>query len=311
MTLPAAKYDVLGLGCVAVDDIVYLDSFPKPDTKNRIHHRERQCGGQTGTALVAAARLGANCSYAGVLGEDEYSKLALDNFRRENVDVDHVVINPQARPVRTVILVDQSQQTRTILSDISGCYPIPEEAISEGVILSTRVLFVDHYGIEGMTRAAKIARESNIPIVADLERDEWPGFDGLLELVDHLIINQAFAQKLTGCVNPQESLKKLWHNSRSVVIITCGEQGCWFLSQEQKSPVFHPAFAINPVDTTGCGDVFHGAYAVTLANGNSLHYRIRFAAAAAALKATQRGGQKGIPTRQQVLSFLKDREQID
>jgi sugar/nucleoside kinase (ribokinase family) len=70
-----------------------------------------------------------------------------------------------------------------------------------------------------------------------------------------------------------------------------------------------PAFKVAVVDTTGCGDVFHGVYAATLAQGFDLPTRIRWAAAAAALKATACGGQSGIPKRATVEQFLKDHTQ--
>ncbi len=63
------RFDILGLGCTAVDDLIYVESYPAADSKVRIRRRERQGGGLTGTALVAAARMGARCQYAGGLGE--------------------------------------------------------------------------------------------------------------------------------------------------------------------------------------------------------------------------------------------------
>ncbi len=78
----ATQYDVLGLGAVAVDDLLYVDAYPAPESKVRLRHRLRQCGGLTGTALVAAARLGARCAYAGLLGHDELSAYVIEGLRR-------------------------------------------------------------------------------------------------------------------------------------------------------------------------------------------------------------------------------------
>src|SRR5258708_7612365 len=108
------KVDVLGLGCVAVDDLLYVPSFPQPDAKIRVRRRERQCGGLTATALVAAARSGAKCAFAGVLGDDENSRFVLDCLQREGIDVSHVVRRPAARPIHSTIIVDESRLTRTI-----------------------------------------------------------------------------------------------------------------------------------------------------------------------------------------------------
>ncbi len=84
-------WDVLGLGCVAVDDLLYIPAYPPPDSKVRVRRRERQGGGLTGTALVAASRLGARCAFAGVLGDDDDSRYLEEAFRREGVDTSPVV----------------------------------------------------------------------------------------------------------------------------------------------------------------------------------------------------------------------------
>jgi sugar/nucleoside kinase (ribokinase family) len=300
----AFRWEVLGLGCVAVDDLLYLPSFPTPDTKVRLSRRERQGGGLTGTALVAAARMGARCAFAGVLGDDEASRYVLNRFHEEGIDTTPLCRRPDARPIHSTILIDESRLTRTILFDLTGSVGAALDWPDEDVIRAARVLYVDHYGIEGMTRAAKIARAAGLPVVADLERDEWPGFDGLLALVDHLILSRDFAERRTGAADPVHAVERLWNESRSLVAVTCGESGCWYRTRE--TSVFHqPAFRVEAIDPTGCGDVFHGAYAAALAQGLSAGERMRLASAAAALKATQRGGQMGIPTRRAVEAFLQ------
>src|ERR1700675_968277 len=110
-----AAFDVLGLGCTAVDDLLYVAAYPAVETKVRVRRRERQCGGLTATALVAAARLGSRCAFAGVLGDDEDSRFVLDAFERAGVDLTHVVHRSDARPIRSTIIIDEGQRTRTIL----------------------------------------------------------------------------------------------------------------------------------------------------------------------------------------------------
>src|SRR5690348_3708416 len=83
---PMLRWDILGIGCSAVDDLLYGEAYPTADTKVRVRRRERQCGGLTATALVAASRLGARCAFAGVLGDDENSRFVLDALSREGVD---------------------------------------------------------------------------------------------------------------------------------------------------------------------------------------------------------------------------------
>ncbi len=299
--------DVLGLGCVAVDDLLFVPSYPAADTKVRILRRDRQCGGLAATALVAAARLGAHSAYAGTLGDDELSRFVLGRFQAERVDTSFVRRREGVRPIHSIIVVDESADTRTILYDLDGAVGAEPDWPAETAIRASRVLFVDHFGVEGMTRAARIARSAGIPVVADFERSEFPGFEELFALADHLIVSDDFARQRTGH-GPEQAVCDLWSAERSAVVVTCGAAGAWYLDGGgHGTPRHQPAFRVTVVDTTGCGDVFHGAYAASLAHGTSdLARRVRFAAAAAALKATQPGGQTGIPTQVAVERFLEE-----
>jgi sugar/nucleoside kinase (ribokinase family) len=299
-----ARFDVLGLGCVAVDDLLYVAAYPPADAKVQVRRRERQGGGLTATALVAAARLGSACAYAATLGDDELSAWVIGRLAAEGIDVTCVRRLPGARPIHSTIIVDEARQTRTIFYDLEGVIGAQLDWPPEDVIRSARVLFVDHFGVEGMTRAVRVAHDAGIPVVADFERDDVPGFADLLAQVDHLIVSRAFAEKLTGEADPTAAAITLRTDGRQAVVITCGAEGATYLGAD--TPRYQPAFAVRAVDTTGCGDVFHGAYATALARGLDLAERVRFASASAALKATCRGGQAGSPTRAAVETFLKE-----
>lgn len=299
--------EIIGLGSVAVDDLLYVPSYPAAEAKVRVRLRDRQCGGLTATALVAAARAGARCAYGGVLGDDEDSRFVVNTFEREGIATDLILRRPEARPIHSTIIVDETQHTRNIFFDLQGSVGADPAHPPEEAIRSAKALLIDHYGIEGMIRASKIARAAGVAVVADLERNEWPGFDELLALVDHVIVSRDFAAKLTGYREPAAAAAKLWHGDRAVVIVTGGADGCWSV-EHGGAPRHHPAFPVEVVDTTGCGDVFHGAYAARLVSGAGLEERIRFASAAAALKAMHLGGQRGIPRRDAVEEFLATRE---
>jgi len=297
-------WDVLGLGCVAVDDLLYVPSFPAADTKLQVLKYERQCGGITGTALVTAARLGARCAFAGLLGLDELSGVIEENFLQEGVDVSFAPRSKDACAVHGVIVVGMETASRNIFYRIDGRVGADDRLPEESIIQSARVLFLDQYGMVGNLRAALIARAAGIPVVADFEDACDPQFPELLRLVDHLVLPYDLAKEITNRESPEEAAVALWHQERHAVVITRGIAGSWFLGKD--GVVEHqPAFEIQAVDTTGCGDVFHGAYAAALAQGATLSACVRLASAAAALKATQHGGQRGIPTRKQAEDFLR------
>jgi sugar/nucleoside kinase (ribokinase family) len=302
-----ALIDILGIGSVAVDDLLAVAAYPPADAKARVLRRERQCGGLTGTALVAAARSGARCGYAGVIGTDELSDEVARQFQRVGVDTSWINRNPAARVIYSVIVVDQQHQTRTIFYDLAGAIGMNPLWPPAEVIQSARALYIDHLDAEMMLRAARIARAAGVAVIADFEYVSSPLFAELLELVDHLILPADFASQLSGRGDPREAVQALWSTGRELVAVTCGTNGAWWVGRDAPDqPRHQPAFPVQVVDTTGCGDVFHGAYAAAFARGLPAADRMRYAAAAAALKATKPGPQGGIPTRAEVEALLVD-----
>jgi sugar/nucleoside kinase (ribokinase family) len=294
------SFDILGFGAVAVDDLLYVNSFPAAEGKVRVKRRLRQCGGLTGTALVAAARLGARAAYVGVIGDDPLSEEVVRALREAGVETAFATRRPDARPAHSTIVVDETHHTRTIFSSADGLLGADEFNPPADLIQSARVLLIDHHGMPGSRRAVALAREMGIPVVADFERNGGPGFEPLIEEVGHLIVGQDFAQEWTGQRTPQRACQALWSPNREVVVVTCGAAGCWYVARESISPDHCPAYEVSVLDTTGCGDVFHGAYAVALSCGHPLLQRLRYASIAAGLKATGRGGQAAIPSKADV-----------
>ncbi len=301
------KYDIIGLGVCVVDDLLYVDAWPARDAKVRIARRDRQCGGLTANALVAAVRLGARCAYAGVLGEDEASDWVRDRLSAEGIDLRHACVHPPAGPARSTIVVGQDVGSRNIFSDSSAATghaarcPVPRD-----VVARARVLLVDHVDAERMLSAARLARAMGVAVVLDMERVNVPFARELLAIADHAILPAHAAMELTGCTTPAESACMLGQSADQTVVVTAGEAGCWAVDgpTTNRRPMHYPADQVNAVDTTGCGDVFHGAYAAMLAQGQNLQERIRWASAAAAMKATRHGGGSSAPTRAEVEAFM-------
>ncbi len=302
--------DILGLGVTTVDDMIYLDRFPIPDEKKPVTRTERRLGGLTAIALAAASRMGARAAYAGMLGDDDLSRFVESELASFGVDVEPVVHMAAARPVHAVIMVESQHHTRTILFSVEGPAGAADDQPSAELIESAKCLFIDTYGMPGLIRAARIARAAGIPIVADFEHDHHPDFKQLAGLTDHLIASQRFALEFTGTSSPRDAVAALWNDDRAVVAVTCGSDGCWYRSAGDDTIYHQPAYPVEVVDTTGCGDVFHGAYAAALVDGVGLADRIRIASAAAALKAANRGEKLGIPSRAQVDAFLLERDGV-
>jgi sulfofructose kinase len=301
---PPIEFDVLGIGCTAVDERLFISEFPSADAKVRVLRRERSLGGLTAIALVAAARMGARVAFAGLLGPDELSQFVERSLQNCGITTDHVVRHNDARPGRSTILIAESSGTRAVLSERLGLRGADETRPEEELVRRSRVLYVDGHGLLGSIRAAKIARGSGRCVVADIERTHEGAFEQLLHLVDHLIVPETFAAAFTSFTDPASAAASLLTSSRSAVVVTCGRDGGVY-HETGGSSMRYSAHRVRERDTTGCGDVFHGVYAAGLALGWDTATRIRYAAAAAALKATGNGGTDAIPDRDHIEAFLR------
>lgn len=297
------RWDVLGIGSAAVDDAIYLDEAVVPDKKIPIREMYRRNGGQTATALVTAARHGASTAFYSCLGDDELSRFTLDAMRREGIDDSLVFPAANARPFHSIILINRSTGSRTILySDAGVCEPDPQY-IEPDWVRSCRVLLIDQNTPRSALHAVHLARQHGIPVVGDLEYKPSPELAELTRWVDHLIVGIDFAQKVTREETVEDMLRALVNPDQAACIITGGEQGCWYRVPGQK--VMHvPAFPVHTLDTTGCGDVFHGAYAAALARNEPVHRAVKIASAAAAIKATCTGGWAAVPSLIETMSKL-------
>ncbi|MCO6452998.1 MAG: hypothetical protein J5I90_19595 [Caldilineales bacterium] len=297
------RWDVLGLGAVAVDDLLYVADYPQPDTKTRVLSQRRDGGGLAGTALVAAARLGAKTGYCGVLGDDELSRFTIQKLESQGVDCSSVFYQETARPFHSTIIVVSATQQRTILFSSSGVTGPQAHQITHALISNCRVLFLDDTVVEAGIKSAELAKAHGIPVIADFEGVGETESSDLMRLVDHLIVGVGYAQRVTGIESPPEMVQKLAIKAQACCAVTAGGEGCWYSAHGDDVRHF-PAFRVDVVDTTGCGDVFHGAYAAAIAQDQDVDRAIEIASAAAALKATAPGGQSGIPDGDAVNRFL-------
>lgn len=300
------EFDVLGLGCLAWDEVFYVREYPAENHKAPLHGRTQRAGGTGGTAIRAAARYGVNAAWAGTVGVDEPSSCVLTALGADGVDLSLTRRDSNASVIKTAVIVNTRRQTRTVLYDLAGAVPCAEDFPPADAITAAKVLLIDQFGIEGMLRAVRLAREGKRSIVADFEADDHLGFEELIPLVDHLILAEDFACRFTGAADPSAAVARLWTDDRRAVVVTCGERGCWYRTVAMASwAVFHmPAPTVEAIDTTGCGDVFHGVYAAALAEGHSLEGCLQRATAAAALKAAAEPGDDALPRRDAIEQAL-------
>jgi len=295
-------FDIVGFGVCTVDFLGLVANYPEAEQKIKMEVFSKQGGGLTGTALTAAARLGAQTAYLGKFGRDEYSQFLLDEFRKDGVDVSQVIVDEGAQPPVSFIHVEKKTGARRITWYWNE-FEVPPKELNRAIIESSKILFLDHFHTAAGLAAANWIRANGGIVVVDAER-ATPGFDAILRAADYIISSRKFAELQTCSANPPEAARLLRERFGGTIVVTAGEHGAYCHTAEG---AFHqPAFRVEVVDTTGAGDVFHGAFMAGLARNWPLSKILEFASAVAALKCRGLGGREPIPSRADVLQFLKE-----
>ena len=299
------NFDVVGVGLSAMDYLGIIDTYPPPaDVKIHMDEFTKQGGGPAATALVALARLGAKTAFVGKMGDDESGLFMKRSLEEENVDVTHVVVEPGASSPPAFIVVDKNSGGRTIFWTDAHISPLEVAELDREFITSARILHLDGLQMEASLAAAQWARESGMTVVLDGDT-LMPGIDKLVALTDVLIASHNFAKRFTGQNDLEKALDKMHSFGPGLVGITLGRDGCMFSNGDgimQKA-----GFDVPVVDTTGAGDVFHGAFVFGLLHEWSLERTAEFANAVAALKCRKLGGRAGIPSFDETIAFLAER----
>jgi sulfofructose kinase len=289
--------DVVGLGLNAMDTICVVPAFPQPNTKTHMRQVRVEPGGQVATALTTCARFGLKARYIGSVGTDSWGRAQLESLREENLEL-HVREVEGADTQIAIILVEDGIGERTIVwrRDPALQYPVSE--LQREWITSARMLHLDGCDSVAALQAARWARDAGVPVMIDIDEIYDDSTHELLGLVDYLIASSDFAQ------DPRELAERY---GCPVVGITRGADGAEFFSRGKLMQV--SAFKVPVVDTTGAGDVFHGAFIYGLLQNWNLEDVIRFANAVAAMKCMQFGARRGIPLLSDVEQFLNRGDQ--
>jgi sugar/nucleoside kinase (ribokinase family) len=307
LTIPEKKaFDVVGVGINVVDYLFRVPCFPRPDTKSDALAVTTQGGGLTATAMVACARLGLRARYIGKFGSDEIGRMARQMLAVEGLDLGGSVQAADAPHRLCVVLVEEATGHRTIVRHRDFRIWLQPEELSHSAVCAGRLLHLDGYEGAAALQAARWARDAGIPVSVDAE-DSTERREELFRLADILIVSHRFGQELTGKVDVTDILHGLARLGPSCVGVTLGEKGSALLHRQEI--VQAPGFSVDVVDTTGAGDVFHGAFLHGVLQGWDAGDILLFANAVSALKCTRLGGRAGIPGLAEVRTFLGTRGQ--
>lgn len=295
------KYDFTGIGYCGLDYSCLAPRIPIDDKVEALATLT-QGGGPAATATFAAARLGAVAAFVGATGDDERGRTILTGLQGGGVDTSAIIIRHGAESPAAFCWTEETTGRRSIVWSRGGVKPLSPEELDTEKVKNSRLLHLDGHQTGAALRAAQISREHNVVVAIDAGTIV-PGIEQLLALSDIIIASEKFSAKFTGIADPAIAVKKLFTGNCRFAGVTMGERGS--IGFDGRNFYSQPAFPVKVVDTTGAGDVFHGAFEYRYLKGGDWVECLRFAAAVAALKCTEFGGRTGIPTLTEAETFMK------
>jgi sulfofructose kinase len=294
--------DVLGIGLNATDTLILVPEYPPYAGKIAFHRELLSPGGQVATATVACARLGLRTKYIGTIGDDLRGDIQRESLEGTGVDTSGLLVRGDCPNQTAYIIIDESAGERTVLWQRPDRLRLSPSEIFDEDIAASKLLHIDGYDVDAAAHAARLARQHGVPVSLDVDT-LYPGFESVLQHVDYLVASSSWPAKWTGEPDPFIALGYLQreYNFR-VAAMTLGHSGS--LALENGRWAYSPAFEVPCTDTTGAGDVFHGAFCYAMLANMPIQSALEFSNAAAAINCTAIGARGHIPNLSEVENLI-------
>jgi sulfofructose kinase len=293
---------IICLGTAVIDRVFAVDAIPSTPIKVQASDYRERCGGVAATAAVAVAALGHEAVYWGRLGDDAIAARLIEVLKQNKVDASAVRRIPGGKSPTAAVIVDRNGERLLAafrgggLGDDPSWLPLHELDRADALLVDTRWL-------DGTVAALDAARARGVPTVLDADLGEPSILAALCAKAEHTIFAAIGLKRLTGHDDPEAGLRAAQKETGGIVGVTMGARGAYWL--EAGMLRHQPPFKIVARDTTGAGDTFHGAYALAIAQKKPIAEAMRFAAAAAAIKAQRGEGWDGMPDPKSVEQLMR------
>ncbi|HDN19468.1 MAG TPA: ribokinase [Candidatus Acetothermia bacterium] len=265
-------------------------------------------GGKGANQAVAAARLGAQVTFVARVGDDDFGRRNLENYRHEGIDTRYIAVDPREPSGVALIVVEASGENRiVVVPGANGRLSPSDVERAAPAFPHTRVLLVQlEVPLVAVETALQMAMgRGDLTILNQAPARALPR--EILSLVDFLTPNETELEvlaegRVSGPEDASAAGERLLEEGPGTVIVTMGERGALIISGEGKREV--PSFPVRAVVSTAAGDAFNGALALALARGMALAEAVRYACAAGALAVTKPGAQPSLPTAAEVEALL-------
>jgi sulfofructose kinase len=291
---------ILCAGIAVLDEVFRVREFPLPDNKVEASEFITIGGGCAANAAVAIMRLGGKVTFAaplgGPAGQDAIGDRLIEGLAQEGVDCGGCMRVPGARtPVSAIFIDARGDRTIATYRDHRLNAVLPEDP--DGLVAGVDAVLVDNRFAGFVTPICRAARRAGLPVVIDADRPTAET-EALFALGTHVIFSGECLRLTTGTDDLAAGLARMAQFTDAFIAVSNGPLPV--LWREDGAIREMAVFPITAIDTLGAGDVFHGAFALALAEGCGIAGAMRFAAASAGLKCTRFGGSTGAPRRPEV-----------
>ncbi len=285
---------ILCLGHIIYDITFPLEKFPTENTKNRVQERIECGGGPASTAAYLLGCWGADVYFAGIVGNDYYGHKLKEEFKKAHVNTDYLELKEDYDTPSSIVLANKENGSRTTFA-----YK-PKKVIMKPFELDFKpdVILIDGQEYERSLEILKKYPEALTIIDAGRDREE---IIELCKLVKWVACSKEFAEKVTGMeidYNNFDTLtsvyKKMKEMFKNEVVITLEDKGCFYNNEIIKS------IKLKSVDSTGAGDIFHGALTYYLSRGYDAVNALKLANYAGAISVSRIGTRNSIPTKEEM-----------
>lgn len=285
---------ILCIGHAAYDITVPVETFPVENTKNRVHARVECGGGPASNAAYLLGKWGMNTSFMGIVGDDLYGQNIKKEFESVNVDTTYFEMNKGEVTTSSFILANRENGSRTIFTYRPSDMKMKDVDIN----FNPDIILVDGQEPEISTKI--INNNPNAISIIDAGRSRKEVID-LAKLVTYVVCSKEFAEDVTGLkidYNNWNSITSLYEKMEEIfknnIVVTLESKGCLYKYNNEIKTM--PSIQVKAIDSTGAGDIFHGAFTYGIANKFDFEKVLKYANIAGAISVTRIGGRYSIPT---------------
>jgi len=295
---------ILCIGMPVRDLTFRTPGVPARGSKENATHFEEICGGNALNAAIGIVRLGGRAAICGPMGDsyETSSRFIFETMAHEGIETSQLIHMPGLVTPISAIMIDPSGE-RTIVTFRDPALWKVQMPPTDELLQDCAAILTESRCAEFCTDLCAEAVKRGIPVVVDVDR-AMSLREGLLTASSHLVFSSEPLQETADVTDDGQALRKIAKLTSSFLAGTRGPRGTIWLN-EQGELEETPAFPVHTVDTLGAGDVFHGAFALAITEGQNLRQALRFASAAAALKCTRFGGAFAAPQRTEVEELLR------